>query len=295
MADLNLTLEGTHLQKASDFPDVVGGGKDCYTVKVLGLPSGATSASLYTSLSWESGTKYETDLTVSSTTGSATLDEYFLAIPDEDSDYVDYTIKMSVVYFVGDVRYTTDIVDIPVVKSNYSSTTSEPAMPKSKYDELLDEIDEATTSMEVPLTVSSLTIKVKNSDGTWSTPTTTPYTTRKVFYKNGVFRFRMAVMGGSGVSDGIYQVAFTFSIPAELQDKVGHTFSCTGPALRAYTTMSNYDTTASALQQACTRAANGVFTALFQPSYSVSLTMYFVFYGSDSCMFDCYMDTTQKV
>lgn len=138
--------ENNELIRTDNLPGINSGSKDYYSASVNGLISGTTSAVAYLTVSWHPGSKYGVPMAVSGTNGTFTIGEFFSAIPGVMNEYVDYHIGVSVVGYIGETRYTTNIVDIPIIKSNYSASTDAPSLTQNQYDAFVDEVSGYATA-----------------------------------------------------------------------------------------------------------------------------------------------------
>ena len=154
MISIKMQLAGNLLDTLKDSPDITSGSKDFYSITVDSLPSGTTSAFAYICLSWVPGTSYSKILSLNGSSGSCVLDEFYTTIPSVANDYVDYHVSVSVVGYIGDVRYTTSVVEIPVLKTNYSISSGTPEIPESQYDAFVKEVTGYTDSQ-----IESKTVK----------------------------------------------------------------------------------------------------------------------------------------
>lgn len=138
--------ENNELIRTDNLPGINSGSKDYYSAAVSGLISGTTSAVAYLTVSWNPGSKYGVPMAVSGTNGTFTIGEFFSSIPGVMNEYVDYHIGVSVVGYIGETRYTTNIVDIPIIKSNYSASTDAPSLTQNQYDAFVDEVSGYATA-----------------------------------------------------------------------------------------------------------------------------------------------------
>lgn len=138
--------ENNELVRTDNLPGINSGSKDYYSAAVSGLISGTTSAVAYLTVSWHPGSKYGVPMSVSGTNGTFTIGEFFSSIPGVMNEYVDYHIGVSVVGYIGDTRYTTNIVYIPIIKSNYSASTDAPSLTQNQYDAFVDEVSRYATA-----------------------------------------------------------------------------------------------------------------------------------------------------
>lgn len=138
--------ENNELIRTDSLPGINSGSKDYYSASVNGLISGTTSAVAYLTVNWHPGSKYGVPMAVSGTNGTFTIGEFFSSIPSVMNEYVDYRIGVSVVGYIGETRYTTNIVYIPVIKSNYSASTDAPYLTQNQYDAFVDEVSGYATA-----------------------------------------------------------------------------------------------------------------------------------------------------
>ena len=116
--------ENNELIRNDSLPGINSGSKDYYSVTINGLHSGTTSAVAYLTVSWISGERYSVPITISGTSGTFTVGEFFASTPNNANEYIDYHIGVSIAGYIGNVRYTTNIEYIPVIKSNYAPSTT---------------------------------------------------------------------------------------------------------------------------------------------------------------------------
>lgn len=116
--------ENNELIRTDSLPGINSGSKDYYSVTISGLQSGTTSAVAYLTVSWISGERYSIPMTISETSGTFTIGEFFASTPNNANEYIDYNIGLSIAGYIGNVRYTTNIEYVPVIKSNYAPSTT---------------------------------------------------------------------------------------------------------------------------------------------------------------------------
>lgn len=139
---LQFDLDGQKLTKAAGFPDIVEKSNKYLKMVVSGIPEGF-SATAYFTLSWETTSVY--DLVLDG--GEGYIDEYLTTLPENPSEYFDYTLSVSVAAINSDgVRITSNPVIVKVDKSNFSSeTTNTPQIPENQIEEVLSKISPATS------------------------------------------------------------------------------------------------------------------------------------------------------
>lgn len=121
--------------------EIVSNGKNNVELAFEGLPEGSNSI-VYFTLSWEAGTVYDVPVLE----GKCIIPEYIMALPENPSDYFDYTIGISVASIKDDVRFTTNILRFLLKKTNYTSeTTNTPEIPQSLYEKYLTIIQAAAS------------------------------------------------------------------------------------------------------------------------------------------------------
>lgn len=129
---LQFDLDGQKLTKSAGFPDIVEKSNKYLKMVVSGIPEGFF-ATAYFILSWETTSVYNIVLD----SGECYIDEYLTTLPENPSEYFDYTISVSIAAVNSEgIRITSNPETIKIVKSNFSSeTTNTPEIPKSQYDE----------------------------------------------------------------------------------------------------------------------------------------------------------------
>lgn len=138
---INLCVDGQLLTSSTAKIEIVSNGKNNIELAFEGLPEGSSSV-VYFTLSWEAGKVYDVPVLEE----KCIVPEYIMALPNNPSDYFDYTIGISVVSVKDDVRSTTNILQFLLKKTNYTNeTTNTPEIPKSMYDEYLTLVQTAAS------------------------------------------------------------------------------------------------------------------------------------------------------